>query len=236
MNAGAGKYESRRRAAGSAKDATTRAVSAAPARRGASRSLGVLTSVLAGLLIVGCASPQLDAQWSDPQLAGNYLRGAKVLVACDAGEAVVQRICRDRLAAEVVARGATPVFAADGIALSADRAVDVQLVPAARDAGAKALMVVTVAVAVTDVSPGFSIGIGGFGFGRNSGGGVGVSAPIGGGRVTSGYSANSRVTDVASGRLVWAAKATTPPSADVDEQLANLSKAVFNAADKAGLF
>ena len=193
--------------------------------------------VLAALALAACASgPQLDAQWSDPQLGAGYLRGARVLVACDAAEIVVRQICQDQLASEVVARGATPVFAAPTVAVATDRAIDGQLLPAAREAGAKAIMVMTVAVAVNDVSPGFSIGIGGFGFGGHTGGGVGVSAPIGGGKVTSGYSANSRVTDVASGRLFWTAKATSSPSSDVNAQMADLSKAVLGAADKAGLF
>jgi len=193
--------------------------------------------VLAALAFAGCASgPQLDAQWSDPQLGAGYLRGARVFVACDAAEVVVRQICQDQLASEVVARGATPVFAAPTVGLATDRAIDGQLLPAAREAGAKAIMVMTVAVAVNDVSPGFSIGIGGFGFGGHTGGGVGVSAPIGGGKVTSGYSANGRVTDVASGRLFWTAKATSSPSSDVNAQMGDLSKAVLGAADKAGLF
>lgn len=193
--------------------------------------------VLAALAFAGCASgPQLDAQWSDPQLGAGYLRGARVLVACDAAEVVVRQICQDQLASEVVARGATPVFAAPNVAIATDRAIDGQLLPAARSAGAKAIIVMTVAVAVNDVSPGFSIGIGGFGFGGRTGGGVGVSAPIGGGKVTAGYSANSRVTDVASGRLFWTAKATSSPSSDVNAQMGDLSKAVLGAADKAGLF
>ena len=192
---------------------------------------------LAGLALAGCASgPQLDAQWSDPQAGPGYLRGARILVACDAAELVVRQICQDQLAGEVVARGATPVFVGPGFAIATDRALDGQLLPAARDAGAKAVMVMTVAVAVSDVSQGVSIGIGGFGFGRNSGAGVGVSAPIGGGRVTSGYSANGRVTDVASGRLFWTAKATASPSSDINAQMGDLSKSVLGAADKAGLF
>ena len=171
-----------------------------------------------------------------PSSAPGFLHGARMLVACDAAELVVRQICQDQLASEVVARGATPVFVAPGFAVATDRSLDGQLLPAAREAGAKAMMVMTVAVAVNDVSQGFSIGIGGFGFGRNSGVGVGVSAPIGGGRVTSGYSANGRVTDVASGRLVWTAKATAPPSSDVNAQMGDSSKAVLGAADKAGLF
>ena len=56
---------------------------------------------------------------------------------------------------------------------------------------------------MTEVSPGFSVGFGGFGFGgRGGGAGVGVAAPIGGGSVATGYSANARVTDVSNERLV----------------------------------
>lgn len=198
-----------------------------------------LAAVAVAALLGACAStPQLDAQWTDPQLGAQtgFLHGATVLVVCDAYDLVVRQLCQEQVASEVVAHGATPVFAAPETPIATDRAVDGQLLPAARTAGAKALLVVTIAPALTDVSPGFSIGIGGFGFGRNSGVGVGIDAPIGGGRVTSGYSANGRVTDVSNGRLVWTAKATSPASSDVGAQMAELSKAVLGAADKAGLF
>ncbi len=199
---------------------------------------GLAALASAALLGACVTSPQLDAQWTDPQLGAqsSFLRSATVLVACDAYDPVVRQICQDQFASEVVARGATPVFAASDTPLATDRAVDGQLLPAARSARAKALMVVTIAPALTDVSPGFSIGIGGFGFGRGGGVGVGVAAPIGGGRVTTGYSANGRVTDVGTGRLVWAVRAVTPPSPDVNAQLAELSRAVLDAADKSGLF
>ena len=206
--------------------------SAMAARR--TRAIGA--GITAAALLVGCATPQLDAQWSDPSLGASFLRGARVLVACDAFELVVRQICQDQLSAEVLSRGATPVFLAPGFPVATDRSVDAQLLPAARQAGAKAMMVMTVAVAVQDVSQPFQIGIGGFGFGSNGSAGVGVSAPVGGGRVTSGYSANGRVTDVPSGRLVWTAKATAPPSSDVNAQMSELSKLVLGAADKAGLF
>ena len=193
-------------------------------------------AALASALVAGCASTQLDAQWADPAIGPGLLRGARVLVACDAAELVIRQICQDRLGAEVVARGATPVFLAPNFPVATDRSLDPQLLPAAREAGARAMMVMTVAVAVADVSPGFSVGIGGFGFGRSSGVGVGVEAPLGGGRVTSGYSANGRVTEVSSGRLAWTAKATAPPSSDVNGQMGELSRAVLGAAEKAGLF
>lgn len=208
-----------------------------PSATAPARPRTLAAAAVAASLLAACAStPQLDAQWADPSLGPNLLRGARVLVACDAYEVVIRQICQDQLASEVVARGATPVFLAPGFAVATDRSVDAQLLPAAREAGAKAMMVMTVAVAVNDVSPGFSIGIGGFGFGRHSGVGVGADVPIGGGRVTSGYSANGRVTDVPTGRLVWTAKATSPPSSDVNAQMSELSKAVLGAADKAGLF
>jgi len=207
--------------------------SASAARR--PRAIGA--GIAAAALLAGCAStPQLDAQWSDASLGPSFLRGARVLVACDAYEVVVRQICQDQLAAQVLARGATPVFLAPGFPVATDRSVDAQLLPAAREAGAKAMMVMTVAVAVQDVSQPIQIGIGGFGFGSSGSAGIGVSAPVGGGRVTSGYSANGRVTDVPTGRLVWTAKATAPPSSDINAQMSDLSRLVLGAADKAGLF
>ena len=194
-------------------------------------------TLLGALLLAGCATTQLDAQWSDPQLGGShYLSGARVMVACDAFELVLRQICQDQLAADISSRGGTPVFPPASVAISTDRSIDAQLLPAARDAGAKAVMVMTLAAAASDVSQGVSIGLGGFGFGRHSGVGVGVGVPIGGGRVTTGYTANTRLTDVQSGRLVWTAKATAPPSGDVNAQIGELSKSVLGAADKTGLF
>ena len=203
----------------------------------AARAWPLRAAFVVASALVGCASTQLDAQWVDPQAQPGLLRSAPTLVACDAADAVVRQICQDQLAGEVVARGGSPVFAPQTIEIAPDRPVDAQLLPAARSAGAKALLVVTIAPAATDVSPGFSVGFGGFGFGGRSGGvGVGVAAPIGGGSVTTGYSANARVTDVSNGRLAWTARSTAPPSSDLTAQLGELSKSVMAAADKSGLF
>ncbi|MDQ6628809.1 MAG: hypothetical protein M3Z29_10230 [Pseudomonadota bacterium] len=207
----------------------------------ASRAVALLRP-LAGVAVAtlaACAStPQVDAQWVDAQLGARsgLLHGARVLVACEAFDLVVRQICQDQVASDVVARGATPIFAPPETPLLTDRAIDGQLLGAARSAGAAALLVVTLAPAATDVSPGFSLGIGGFGFGSRSAVGVGVSAPIGGGTVTTGYAANGRITEVANGRLAWTARATAAPSSDVNGQLRELSKAVLDAADRAGLF
>ncbi len=187
--------------------------------------------------LVGCASTVVDTQWRNVELPPSYLRGATVMVSCETGDDVLRRICEQQVSADLSARGATPVFAAPGTVAAIQPGIaDAQYLPAARGSGAKAVFSVTVGASSASVSPGMMLSIGGFGFGRNSGGGIGVSAPIGGGQVSNGYSANGRVTDVASGRLMWSARASTPPSSDVNAQLADLSKSVLDAAGKAGLF
>jgi hypothetical protein len=195
-------------------------------------------AALALALATGCASTQIDAQWADPQLSPNALRGARVMVACEAYDAVIKRICQDQLAAEVVARGATPVTAPETTNQAPGRPLgDEQYLGPARSAGARAVMTSYIVPSAAAVSPGLSLGIGGFGFGGGGfGGGVGVSAPIGGGRVTTGYSSSVRLTDATSGRLLWTAKASAPPSNDLNSQLNELARAVFGAADKANLF
>ena len=189
------------------------------------------------LILAGCASTVVDTQWRNVELPPNYLRGATVMVSCETRDELLRRICDERVAAELSAHGAVPVFAAPGTVAAIEPGVaDAQYLPAARGSGAKAVLSVTVGASSTNVSPGVMLSVGGFGFGRNSGAGVGVAAPVGGGQVSNGYSANGRITDVASGRLMWSARASTPPSGDVNAQLAELSKSVLDAAGKAGLF
>lgn len=197
--------------------------------------LGAALAVTAAL--AGCATTQVDAQWRSVELPAGYLRGATVLVSCETGEEVIKRICEDRVMADLAARGVRPVLAAPGTVAATQPGVpDMQYLPAARSSGAKAVLSVTVGLSSQSVSQGISIGIGGFGFGRNAGGGIGVSAPIGGGQVSQGYTVNGRVTDVASGRLMWTARASSPPSSDVNQQFNELSKSLFDAAGGAGLF
>ena len=199
-------------------------------------SAGALAAAT-GLLLAGCATTAVDAQWRSTELPAGYLRGATVLVSCETGELVIKRICEDRVVADLSARGVRAVLPPMGDAAPAPTgAIDMQLLPVARSSGARAVFSVGVGLASQTVSPGFTIGIGGFGFGRHSGGGIGVSAPFGGGQVSQGYAANGRVTDVASGRLMWTARASAPPSSDVNGQLAELSRSVLDAAAGAGLF
>jgi hypothetical protein len=199
------------------------------------RHIALVTAV--PLALVGCASTVVDAQWKSVEVPSAYLRGATVMVSCEAGDEVLRRICQDQVSADLSAHGATPVIAAPGtVAAYQPGIADAQYLPAARSQGAKAVLSVTVGAATVAVNPGMSLSIGGFGFGSHSALGAGVTAPIGGGGVSNGYAANGRVTDVSSGKLMWSARANTPPSSDVNAQMAELSRSVLDAAGKAGLF
>ena len=202
------------------------------------RSKTVMAAALAAAALAGCATTQVDAQWRSIELPASYLRNSTMLVSCETGEDVVKRICEDQLGADLRARGVRVIVAAPGVlpAVAPAGPTDVQYLPLARENGAKAVLSVSVGLASQTVSQGVSLGLGLGGFGRSLGGGVGVSAPIGGGQVSQGYAASGRVTDVASGRLMWTARASSPASSDVNQQFVELSKSMLDAAAAAGLF
>jgi hypothetical protein len=205
-------------------------------------STRLLGPVAALATLAGCATTRLDAQWSDPQAAPGSLHGARVMVACEAPDMVIRRICQDRMSAEIAARGGTPVSAPDlpnevpGQPLAAE-----QYLAAARSANAKAVLTHFVAEAGVAVNPppSVSFGIGGFGFGGGGGAvgsGVGVTAPVGSAQANVGYAITSNLLDVSSGHPLLMAKASSPPSGDVNRQIDELTKVVFSAADNAKLF
>lgn len=200
--------------------------------------LASLSLIVAAACLAGCASNQLDAQWSDPQLVrGQPLRGARVLVVCESPDQVLRRVCTDAVSAELVTAGAVPVPAPDaGDGASSAPGGPAPYIAAAKVANAKAVLVTAIAPNSSVAKPGFTLGVGLGGFGGGVGGGVGVSMPIGGTKVETGYAANASITDVASGRLMWTARASEAASADVNAQVAGLSKTVVAGALKAGLF
>jgi hypothetical protein len=208
-------------------------------------ALAAAMSALSGLLLGGCASTNIQAQWTDPQFADHSLRGAKVLVVCNANETAIKRICEDQVSAQVAASGATPVTGSGSNSPAAGAApITPELLAAARSAAAKAILTSTIAPDATIINPGPTVGfgIGGFGGsgGWHSGGGVGtsvgVSMPVGGAGVTTAYAANMVLTDVASGSMMWTSKVTAPASKDVGAQIGKLAKTGVEAAQKAGLF
>jgi hypothetical protein len=193
-----------------------------------------------GLFIAGCASIRVEAEWVDPQFAGRSLRGAKVLVVCDAAETVVKRICQDTVAAQVAAVGATPITGSEDLTAGPPPAND-RTLAAARGAGAVAVLGTSIApdVTVAGAGPSVGFGIGGYGGsgGRGSVGvGVGIGLPVGGGQVDTAYAANMTLTDVATVRLMWTSKVTTPTGHDIRTQIGELARVGVEAAQKAGIF
>jgi hypothetical protein len=191
----------------------------------------------------GCASTtRLDSQWSDPAASPTSLQGAKVLVVCDADEAPLRQICQDQMRSEVTARGATAVAFDDadrniaGTAASASKPT-ADYVGIARDRGATAVLRTRAMTSVSRPDSGVSLGFGLGTFGSGVGLGVGMSTPVGGGgNATVGHAAETSITDVRSGKLMWTGRATTAPSKEVNKQMAELATALLAGAQKAGWF
>jgi hypothetical protein len=66
------------------------------------------------------------------------------------------------------------------------------------------------------------------------GGGIGVGFPVGGEQVHTAYAADMTLTDVATGRLMWTSKITTPASHDMTEQVTQLVEVGVQSAQQAG--
>jgi hypothetical protein len=197
------------------------------------------STALALALLAGCAaSAKVDAQWVDPQFKGRSFAGQRVLVVCEASDQTLRRLCEDQLASEVIAFGGSVTRAPEGLAPLPNGAAHV---PAAGKAGAVAVVRGVVAPTAQSFNPApqVSFGIGGFGWGGGSstsvGGGVGVSVPTGAGSVSTGYGIDLGITDVSTGKLVWSAKTTTPPSADIGAQMVDLARTSMTAARAAGV-
>jgi hypothetical protein len=198
---------------------------------------------LCGLLVSGCALTAIQAQWADPLFAGRPLRGATVLVVCNAQAPAIRHICQDQIAARMLMAGIRPVMAteADLITAEGEQITD-KIFAAARRAGANAIWAATVTPDFTVVSPGPTIGFGIGGFGTSGGwhrssgvgGGIGVGLPVGGEQVNTAYAADMTLTDIETGRLMWSSRITTPASQDITEQVTQLVEVGVKSAQQAG--
>jgi hypothetical protein len=199
---------------------------------------------LCGLLVTGCASTAIQAQWADPLFAGRSLRGATVLVLCNAQAPAIQHICQDQIAARMLMSGIRPIMAtAADLATAQGEQIADKIFAAARRAGANAIWAATIAPDVTVVSPGPTIGFGIGGFGTSGGwhrssgvgGGIGVGLPIGSEQVNTAYAADMTLTDIETGRLIWSSRLTTPASKDITEQVTQLVEVGVKSAQQAGI-
>jgi hypothetical protein len=201
----------------------------------------VITTALVGgpLWLVGCASNNIQAEWMDPEFAGRSLRGEKVLIVCEANAEAVRRICQQQLTTRLTAAGVIPVASTEDNKVSPGTPESTSnLIAAARAAGAKAVWRSTVAPDATVGRQGPTIGFGVGGYGGAGGGvgaGVGVAVPVGPEQVETAYGANFVLTDVATGRVMWTSKVTTPVSRNVAGQMDNLAQSGVAAAQKAGM-
>lgn len=191
---------------------------------------------VAGLL--GCASAPLDAEWKSPQ-AATQARPARLLVACDAAETVIARLCADEVQRAFAQRGLDVVVAASDTSSGPTPARDTALAAEARRVGAGAVWVATLRPDALDGEPrgGVSIGIGGFSFGGRGGVGVGVSAPLDlGGRPAPRYAGDARLVDTADGTLRWTARAGARSSGEAQAQIASIVERLVEGGVKAGVY
>ncbi|HET9025017.1 MAG TPA: hypothetical protein VFN64_10620 [Burkholderiaceae bacterium] len=199
------------------------------------------TAAAAALLLAlaGCATTQLDAQWTNPDYAGRSLRGAPVLVACEAQEPTLQRICEDQVAGQITALGGVPTRSTQVAGTGPAAGTDPYLA-AARRIGARAIVRTTLntgAVVASQGGPTVGIGIGGGGGYRGGVGGFGgISFPVGGTRVSNAYTSETAVIDPANGAIMWSARASSSTAQDATGQIAELAQTAVGALRQSGFY
>ena len=193
------------------------------------------------ILLSACATTRMDAQWMNPDYQGKNVRGASVLVACEAPDLTVQRICEDQLAAAVTARGAKATLNSQLSAAATPQAGTDPYLAAAKRVGASAIVRMTlnssVPVAV-DSGPSIGIGVGGSSGGYRGGGsfgGVGIGFPIGGARVSQAFGAETALIDPANGATMWSGRASSSTAQDVTGQITELAQTTIGALQGTGL-
>ena len=206
-----------------------------------SLSRNQLSALLSTLLLAACATTQLDAQWANPDYKGRSLRGVPVLVACEAQDMTVQRVCEDQVSARVSALGAMPTRSSQTHAAGAPAGGNDPYVAAAKQIGARAIVRTTLTIGAVAAQPGPQIGIGvgggSGGYGGGWGGAAGgISFPVGGSRVNSAYTGETAVIDPSNGAIMWSGRASSPATSDITQQIAEIAQTTTGALQQAGLF
>jgi hypothetical protein len=192
------------------------------------------------VLLAACATTRMDAQWSNPEYKGRSVKGASILVACEAQDLTLQRICEDQLAAAVSASGAKATLNSQ-LSAAAGAAGNDPYVAAAKRVGAQAIARMTLAAGqpvAVDSGPRIGIGVGGGSGGYGGGGaagGIGIGFPIGGSRVTQAFGAETALIDPLNGATMWSGRASSSTSQDVTAQITELAQVTAEALKGAGL-
>lgn len=195
-------------------------------------------SLLAACLLTACATPQMEAQWRDPQFGARSLQGRAVLVVCRGLDVTIERICEDRLAADVQSIGVRVVRAELPLEAAAGPAAGEALLRAARDVRAGAVLAMWLERSYATASPsGGSVGIGiggGSGGWSGTGGAIGITLPLGG--LVPALASGTSLTDAASGRLIWSGRARGSGMVNEPAQVGELTRVTTDALRGAGLF
>ena len=199
-----------------------------------------LTAALLGaLLLAACATPQMEAQWRDPQAGARSMQGKSVLVVCRGFDLTLERLCEDRLAADTQAIGVRVVRAELPRDATADPAAGDPLLKAARAVRADAVLAMWLERSGAGVSPSggaVGVGVGGSrgGWGGGTGGAIGITLPLGGyGPV---LASGTSLTEVTTGKLVWSGRARGSGAVSESAQVDELSRVTTEALKGAGLF
>lgn len=198
------------------------------------RNLLPVLAPISAILLSACATTKMEAQWSNPEFRDAKLRDQVVLVACQARDFTVQAVCEDQIASQLAARGVKPTKFA--VANTGTAPTNEAIDAAAKRANARAVYRTTLATSIPTVSPGPTIGIGVGGGGYRGGAAGGISMPIGGSTVSEAYAADTAIVDVATGKLMWSGRATSPTGGDVTSQLSELTRVMFESLSGSGLF
>ena len=195
----------------------------------------------AAVLLSACATTRMDAQWSNPEYKGRSVKGASILVACEAQDLTLQRICEDQLAAAVSAQGAKATLNSQLSSAAGAPTGNDPYVAAAKRVGAQAIVRMTLGAGqpvAVDSGPRIGIGVGGGSGGYGGGGaagGIGIGFPIGGSRVTQAFGAETALIDPSNGATMWSGRASSSTSQDVTGQITQLAQVTAQALQGAGL-
>ena len=199
----------------------------------------VFALLLGALLLGGCATPQMEGQWRDPQFAAKSMQGRAVLVVCRGLDLTLERICEDRIATDAQAIGIRVVRAELPRDAAAAPAPNDALLKAARAARAEAVLVMSLERSFGAAMPsGSSVGVGvGGGRGTWSGGtsgAVGITLPLGGSGPA--LASSTGLTDSASGKLIWSGRARGSGAGGEPAQVGELTRVTTAALRDSGLF
>jgi hypothetical protein len=195
--------------------------------------------LLGAWLLAACATPQMQAQWRDPQVDARSMQGKAVLVVCRGLDVTLERNCEDRLAADAQAIGIRVVRAELPRLALADPAAGEALLKAARAVRADAVLAMWLERSYAAASPsggsvGIGVGGGSGGWGGGTGGAIGITLPLGGlGPV---LDSGTSLTDAVTGRLIWSGRARGSGAVNEPAQVGELSRVTTEALKGTGLF